>query len=241
MSRMPVIGISSYLEPVDRSPWVAQRSAVLPHDYVRQVEQAGGLAVLLPPRLDAGERLAVEVLERVDGVIVSGGADVEASRYGAEPHPTSQSPRPDRDTWEIALVRAAIARDVPLLGICRGMQVMAVEAGGTLEQHVPDRVGNDEHSPAPGRYASHVVATVAGTQLAHLLGEQPLTVPTHHHQAVRSGSLSGTAYIPAAWHADGTLEAMEDPSGRFRLAVQWHPEVGEDPRLFEALIAVAAG
>jgi putative glutamine amidotransferase len=125
---------------------------------------------------------------------------------------------------------------LPVLGICRGMQVMAVQAGGTLEQHLPDRVGSDVHSPAPGVYGSHSVRTVPGTRLAQLLGEGEVT-SSYHHQSV----LTHPGYAPAAWADDGTLEAMEDPGSGFRLAVQWHPETGQDARLFEALVGAARG
>lgn len=238
---MPVVGITSYLEPVDRLPWRGQPSAVLPHDYCRKVQEAGAVAFVLPPREDVTPAMAGLVLDRVDALILAGGVDLEAARYGARPHPTSQSPRPDRDAWELALAAEAIARDLPLLGICRGMQVMAVQAGGTLVQHLPDVVGHEEHSVAPGVWGRHDVTPVPGTRLAALLGPDTLSVPTYHHQAVRPESLAGGRYRTAAWHGDGTPEALEDPSGRFRLAVQWHPEAGEDLRLFEGLVAAAAG
>lgn len=237
----PVIGISCYVERVDRAPWVGQWSAVLPHGYVEQVEAAGGLAVILPPRLDADDAMAREVLSRVDGLIIAGGADVEASRYAARSHSTSQSPRPDRDSWELALSRVAAERDLPLLGICRGMQIMAVSVGGRLEQHLPERTGTEVHSPMLGAYARHPITCVEGSALAGILGTEEQSVPTYHHQAVEPTSVEGTAYRPSAWHEDGTLEGMEDPAGRFRLAVQWHPEAGEDPRLFDALVAAASG
>ncbi len=235
----PVIGVTCYVEDVDRHPWTAQRSVVLPHRYVDQLERAGALAVVLPPRPDADDDLALTVLERLDGLVIAGGADVEAARYGAAPHPTSQKPRPDRDAWELALARVSAALDLPVLGVCRGMQVMAVEAGGVLDQHLPDVVGHDVHSPRPGEYTSHHATPVPGTRLADLLGSEPLDVPTYHHQAVQPASLEGTPYRLSAWHADGTLEGMEDPSSVFRLAVQWHPEAGADGRLFEALVAAA--
>jgi putative glutamine amidotransferase len=237
----PVIGVSCYVEDVDRSPWRAQRSAVRPHRYVDQLERAGAVVVVLPPRPDADDALAAAVLSRVDGLVIAGGADVQADRYDAEPHPTSQTPRPDRDEWELALARVSAALDLPVLGVCRGMQVMAVEAGAVLDQHLPDVVGHDAHCPRPGEYTSHHATPVAGTRLAALLGTEALAVPTYHHQAVRPESLADTAYRPSAWHADGTLEAMEDPASDFRLAVQWHPEAGDDGRLFEALVAAAAG
>lgn len=235
----PVVGVSCYVEEVDRSPWVAQHSAVLPHRYVDHLERAGALVVVLPPRPDADEAMAEEVLARLDAVVLAGGADVGADRYGAEPHPSSQAPRPDRDAWEIALARASATAGLPALGICRGMQVMAVAAGARLEQHVPDRVGHDSHCPKPGEYASHHATPVEGSRLAGILGTDPLQVPTYHHQAVVPETLEGTGWLPSAWHEDGTLEAMEDPAPSFRVAVQWHPEAGDDPRLFEALVEAA--
>lgn len=236
----PVIGISCYVEKVDRTPWVQQWSAVLPHAYVDHVEAAGGAAVILPPRLDGDDHLARDILTRVNGLILAGGADIESVRYGAAPHATAQSPRPDRDAWELALARVSHAVDLPTLGICRGMQVMAVAAGGAIEQHLPDRVGSDVHLLEPGRYAAHPVTPVAGTRIAEILGSAALDVPTYHHQGVVADSLEESSYRLSAWHEDGTPEAMEDPESRFRVAVQWHPEVGEDARLFRALVAACA-
>lgn len=232
MGARPVIGITSYVEPVVRGDWTDQPSTVLPHNYVEHVERAGALAVVLPPRLDADDALVAGLLARLDGVVIAGGADVEPVRYAAVPDSRLQSPRPDRDAFELAVARVTARTRLPLLGICRGMQVMAVAAGGALEQHVPDRVGHEAHSPAPGVYASHHVTPVAGTLLASIVGEGALDVPTYHHQAVRTHP----GYAAAAWHEDGTLEAMEDTAYPFRLAVQWHPEAGDDGRLFEALV-----
>lgn len=235
----PVVGVTCYVEEVDRAPWVAQRSAVLPHQYVAQVEAAGGIAVVLPPRPDVDDPMAREVLARVDALVVAGGADVQAGLYGAPAHPLSQHARPDRDAWESALVRAAEALDLPALGICRGMQVMAVAAGGRLEQHLPDRVGHEAHCPRPGVYTSHHVEPVAGSVLAAVVGTGRLDVPTYHHQAVLPESIEGTGWVASAWHEDGTLEAMECPSARFRLAVQWHAEEADGAALFEALVDAA--
>lgn len=232
MTSRPVIGVTSYVEPVDRGDWVAQPSTVLPHNYVEHIERAGAIAVVLPPRLDAEDALVAGLLARLDGVVIAGGADVEPSRYAAVPDSRLQSPRPDRDVFELTVARVTGVTRQPLLGICRGMQVMAVAAGGELEQHVPDRVGHEGHSPAPGVYASHHVTTVAGTRLASILGTDVLDVPTYHHQAVRTHP----GYAASAWHEDGTLEAMEDTAYPFRLAVQWHPEAGGDGRLFDALV-----
>ncbi|HET7474722.1 MAG TPA: gamma-glutamyl-gamma-aminobutyrate hydrolase family protein [Dermatophilaceae bacterium] len=230
MSR-PVIGISAYLEPSSWGAWDSVPAVVLQHDYVRQVEQAGGIALLIPPRLDADTDLVHEILARVDGVMIAGGADVDPDRYGAERHRFAQASRPDRDATEIALAQATAERDLPILGICRGMQVMAVAAGGTLEQHLPDRVGHGEHAPFSGRHGSHPVTTVEGSAVRALLGER-LAVPTYHHQAVHTHP----GYEAAAWADDGTLEAMEQPRARFRLAVQWHPEAGVEAALFHALV-----
>ncbi len=230
----PIIGITAYVEPATRGDWADVPSALVPHSYVRKVEEAGGIALLVPPRLDGSEDLVREVLGRLDGLVIAGGADVAPELYDAERHPTVQASRPDRDATEVALARATGELDLPLLGICRGMQVMAVAAGGRLEQHTPERVGHDDHSPGPATYGRHPVHTVAGTRVAEVLGAS-VDVPSYHHQSV----LSHPGYVASAWADDGTLEAMEDPSGSFRLAVQWHPEEGEDPRLFEALVAAA--
>jgi putative glutamine amidotransferase len=239
MSRMPLIGISCYVDVIDRPPWVAQKSAVLPHAYVAHVERAGAIAVILPPREDATHAMAADVLRSLDGLIIAGGADIESSRYAAVPDAAAQPPRRDRDTWEIALADVSRERDLPTLGICRGMQVLAVAADAQLEQHLPDRVGNDAHSPHVGAYSAHVVTVDADSELAEIVGTGPREVPTYHHQAVVPVSLEDSGYLPSAWHADGTLEGMEDRSATFRLAVQWHPEAGDDNRLFAALVAAS--
>lgn len=232
----PVIGITTYVEPVTRGPWEGQLSAVLPFQYVDAVYRAGGLPVLLPPREDIGVDEVDTWLDRLDGLVVSGGADVEASRYGADPHPSVQEARRDRDATELLLVERARARRIPLLGVCRGMQVMAVQAGGTIEQHVPDRVGHDDHSPGPGRFGSHAVTLVDGSRVASIVGSR-VEVPTYHHQAVETHP----GFVAVGHADDGTLEAMEDPDAPFCLGVQWHPEAGDDLSLFTALIEAARG
>lgn len=235
MADRPVIGVTAYVEPVSRGDWSGQHSAVVPHDYVAAIERAGGVAVVLPPRADADDAMVRSLLQRLDAVVIAGGADVEPSRYAALPHPSVQEPRPDRDEFELAVARVSAELGMPLLGICRGMQVMAVAAGGSLEQHLPDRVGHTAHSPSVGVYASHHVSVVAGTRLAGVLGTDDLDVPTYHHQAV----VEHPGYVVSARHEDGTVEAMEDPGAGFRLAVQWHPEAGDDGRLFDALVGAA--
>src|SRR3954471_2349478 len=230
----PVIGITAYVERVSWGRWVDVPGALLPHRYVRQVEDAGGVAVVIPPRPDVDAASGLDLVERLDGVILAGGVDVAPELYTDDRHASVQASRPDRDSTELAIAGATAEVDLPVLGICRGMQIMAVAAGGSLEQHVPDRVGHDEHSPAPATYGSHPVRMVAGTRLAALLGAEA-DVPSYHHQSV----LSHPGYEASAWANDGTLEGMEDPDASFRLAVQWHPEVGNDPRLFHALMGAA--
>jgi putative glutamine amidotransferase len=233
--RSPLIGITCYVEPATRGDWKDVPSVVLPHDYVLKVRDAGGRHIVIPPWTEVDVEAAQDIVARIDGLVIAGGADVDPGRYGApERHPHVQETRPDRDAMEIALATAAAAADLPLLGICRGMQVMAVAAGGVLEQHVPDRVGHVDHSPEVAVYGRHPVTTVPGTRLAALLGEAT-DVPSYHHQSV----LTHPGFEPSAWAEDGTLEAMEDPGARFRVGVQWHPEVGDDPRLFEALVEAA--
>ena len=230
-SLRPVIGITCYVEQAVRGVWASMPHALLPHEYVTKIERAGGIAVLIPPRADADEQMARAVVSRLDGVMLAGGADVEPARYAAKPHPSVQEARPERDAFELALADVTLQWDTPVLGVCRGMQVMAVAAGGMLQQHLPDLVGHDGHSPAPGVYGTHPVNTVEGSTLGALLGPR-VEVPSYHHQSVSAHP----GYLPGAWAPDGTLEAMERPGSRFRLAVQWHPEAGQDDRLFAAFV-----
>ena len=161
-SSRPIIGITCYVEDAVRGVWESMPHALLPYNYVTKVERAGGIAVLIPPRVDADAEMARAVISRLDGLILAGGADVEPGRYAAHPHASVQEARPDRDAFELALAAVTKQLDTPVLGICRGMQVMAVAAGGTLEQHVPDRVGHEDHSPRSVDYGSHSVRTVGG-------------------------------------------------------------------------------
>ncbi|MEW2517466.1 gamma-glutamyl-gamma-aminobutyrate hydrolase family protein [Actinacidiphila alni] len=229
---MALVGITTYLERARWGVWDTE-AVLLPAGYPRLVREAGGVAVLLPP--DAAET-AGEAVGRMDAVIVAGGPDVGPEHYGQPRHPRTGPPAPERDTWETAVLRAALDGGTPVLGICRGMQLLNVLHGGTLLQHLPDRVGHDAHAPAPGVFGEHRVTPVPGTLLARVL-PGPQTVPTYHHQAVdRLG-----AGLEAAAHADdGTVEAVEVPGARFALGVQWHPENAADPRLVEALLAAAA-
>jgi len=226
----PVIGITTYLVPAAWGAWHME-AALVPADYVRAVRAAGGAPVLVPP----GSSLA-ETLDLVDGLVFSGGSDLDPELYSAEAHPETNGVFRERDDFELELMRAALERDLPMLAICRGSQVLNVALGGDLEQHVPDRVGTELHREVPGVFSEHDVAVVGGTRLASILGDRH-DVKSHHHQGF--GSL-GTGLREAARAPDGTLEALEDPSRRFTLGVLWHPEAGEDRALFEALVAEAA-
>lgn len=230
----PVIGITSYVEPASWGAWRDVPAALVPDAYVAQVRAAGGLPVVVPP-LDPGgtDDDARELLSRLDGLVLAGGADIEASRYGREPHPTSQQARPDRDASELTLARLARGR-MPVLGICRGMQVLAVAAGGELEQHLPDRLGHGAHSPAPGTYGPQRIETVRGSRLHALLGAH-LDVNCYHHQGVATHP----GFTVAARSADGVVEAIEADDPELCLGVQWHPETGADGRLFAAVVDAA--
>lgn len=235
MSGRPVIGVTSYVEPASWSAWRDVPAALVPHAYVRQVAAVGGIAVIVPPLPeDASDDDARDILRRVDGLIIAGGADVESGRYGAAPHPSAQLPRRDRDASELMLARVTAAEGIPLLGVCRGMQVMAVAAGGELEQNLPDRLGSTRHAPGRGRYGSHGVRIAEGSRLHDILGDE-VTVPTYHHQGV----VAAPGYRLCAWADDGVLEAFEHPDEPFRIGVQWHPEAGDDPRLFLRLVEAA--
>ena len=229
----PLIGLSTYREQARWGVWDVSAD-LLPTDYALAVEAAGGAAVLLPPSLPYAEA-AQAVVARLDGLVISGGADVDPGRYGQEPLPTTYRARPDRDAWELALLDAAYARGLPVLGVCRGMQVMAVHAGGSLDQHVPDLVGTEAHDPGGDVFGATTVRVDPGSRLASVLGgAEP--VACHHHQSVREHP----GFTAVAWAEDGLLEAMEAPGEPLRLAVQWHPEVRADRGLFRALVEAAS-
>lgn len=230
MTPRPVIGITAYAQDAKWGVWHVP-AVLIPLSYVDAVEGAGGRAVLIPPT----EVGIAETLEALDGVVFSGGADVDPSRYGAEPHPQTDTPQTRRDAGEMALLEAALERDMPVLAICRGFQLLNVARGGDLIQHLPEEVGHDEHKQVPGEFAVHPVEVKEGTRLAALVGQRS-DVTSHHHQAL---GRVGEGLVETAWAADGTLEAVEDPDQRFTVGVQWHPEAGEDAALFEALVAEA--
>jgi putative glutamine amidotransferase len=225
--RRPVIGITSYAEQAQWGVWDAP-AALIPLAYVQAVERAGGRPLLVPPSEVAIE----ETLDALDGLLFSGGADLDPELYGADPHPETNGVRPERDRAEIVLLEAALERDMPVLAVCRGSQVFNVARGGDLVQHLPDVVGDEKHKHTPGVFADHDVDVKAGTRLGQLLGDRA-PVKSHHHQGY--GRL-GEGLVESARAEDGTIEAFEDPSRRFALGVLWHPEEGEDARLFEQLV-----
>jgi gamma-glutamyl-gamma-aminobutyrate hydrolase PuuD len=224
----PLIGITTYLTSARYGDW-EEDAALVPADYVRAVERAGGRALLVPPSVEAvGETLAA-----LDGLIFSGGSDLDPALYGQEPHPETNGVVHARDSAELALLEAALERDLPVLAICRGSQVLNVARGGDLVQHLPDEVGHDHHKHTPGSYADHEVRTEG--RLSELVGERA-PVKSHHHQGF---GRVGEGLEPVAWADDGTVEALEDPQRRFAVGVLWHPEAGEDAALFDALVAEA--
>jgi gamma-glutamyl-gamma-aminobutyrate hydrolase PuuD len=226
----PIVGITSYAETARWGVWEAP-AALIPLAYVRAVEAAGGRPLLVPPSTDGVE----ETLDALDGLLLSGGADLDPESYGAEAHPETNGVRPERDRAELVLLEAALARDMPVLAVCRGSQVLNVARGGDLVQHLPEVLGSERHKETPGVFADHGVKILPDTKLHDVIGTHA-PVKSHHHQGY--GRL-GEGLRESARAEDGTVEAIEDPSRRFALGVLWHPEEGEDAALFEALVEEA--
>ena len=229
-ARRPVIGISAYAESAQWGVW-DMRAVLVPERYVLQVEAAGGLAVVLPP----STALSPQTLDLLDGLVLAGGADLDPALYGETPHPQTQGLRRDRDSGETAVLTGALERDLPVLGICRGMQLMVVAGGGRLEQHLPDVVGHDRHRPEPGVFGTHSVRLAADSLVHSVLGDETSVLSYHHQGVAEAGSLTVTG-----WADDDTIEVVEVPGLRFAVGVLWHPEAGNDPRLFDALVDAAA-
>jgi putative glutamine amidotransferase len=230
VARRPVIGITTYLTFARFGVW-EDDAALIPAAYVRAVEAAGGRALLVPPSMEGID----ETLDALDGLLFSGGSDLDPEIYGQEAHAETDGVVPERDRGEIALLQAALERDMPVLAVCRGSQVLNVARGGDLVQHLPEVVGDEKHKHTPGVFADHDVDLVSGTRVQQILGDHA-PVKSHHHQGY--GQL-GEGLREAARADDGTIEAIEDPSLRFALGVLWHPEAGEDFALFEALVGEA--
>jgi putative glutamine amidotransferase len=227
MSSRPVIGMCTPLERASWGAWKDFPVVLMGLSYVRAIQRAGGLAVLLPP--DDGADTD-EVLELIDGLLLAGGADVDPGSYGAEPHPTTNGTVPERDDFELALARRALERDIPLLGICRGMQILNVATGGTLNQDV-DNV--ELHRHTPGAFGDHEVELEPGSLAARTAGEPRHAIKSHHHQGI--GRL-GQGLVISGRADDGEVEAVEIPERRFALGVLWHPEEDETSRLIAAFV-----
>ena len=231
-TRPPRIGLTAYRQQARWTIWDRQ-AVVLSYAYVQAVLDVGGVPVVLPP---AGDRAAAaSAIDGIDALVLTGGDDVDPVRYGAETHPETDGVHADRDRWELDLLAEALDRDLPVLAICRGIQILNVLRGGTLDQHLPDRVSHEGHRPEPGVMGTTRVRLAPGSPMASILGAE-LKVLCHHHQAI---GRVGKGIVAVGWAEDGTIEAAAVPDRRFVLAVQWHPEDDDDPRLFDALVAAA--
>jgi putative glutamine amidotransferase len=229
---LPVIGITTYRQPADWGTWRKVPADLLPSDYALAVERAGGVPVLLP--VFATEDAAAAAVARLDGVVLAGGADLNPALYGQRPDPHVVTWYDDRDASELWVLAATDARELPILGVCRGMQLMAAAAGGSLVQHLPDVVGHGEHGGTPSGYGEVRIEMEEGRRIASLL-HRDFVAPCHHHQAVATHP----GYVPAGHDGDGVLQAMEAEGDRFAVAVQWHPEASSDAGLFQGLVAAA--
>jgi gamma-glutamyl-gamma-aminobutyrate hydrolase PuuD len=225
----PLIGITTYREQARWGTWDVP-AILLPASYADPVARAGGEPVLLPTGA-----ITSEVVARLDGLVVAGGADVDPARYGRPAGPWTTVLRPERDESELTALEAALDRDLPLLAICRGMQLLNVALGGDLVQHLPDVENTGIHDPGPGLFQPRKVRTEPGSALHRLLGPTP-SVACHHHQAL---DRIAPELTPSAWAEDGVVEAVEATGRTFCLGVQWHPEEGTDHRLFAAQVAAA--
>lgn len=229
----PVIGITSYRDRARSGVWDVE-AVFLPWNYGHGIVTAGGVVAVLPPQPATPDAVAA-VLDRIDGLVVVGGADLDPAHYNEEPHPQIDEPKPERDEWELALARGARDRALPYLGICRGAQLLNVSRGGSLYQHLPEVIGHKAHEGEGDRFGHVEVETVEGTRVA-ALHPQESTVPVYHHQAIKD---VGEGLVVAARSEYGVVEAVEDPAAPFCLGIQWHPEQDSRPELFEALVAAA--
>jgi putative glutamine amidotransferase len=225
----PVIGITSYAQEATFGYWTLP-AALVPLSYVESVLAAGGRPLVIPPAAEALE----ETLDALHGLVLSGGADIDPGRYGAEPHAETAA-QPDRDRAELALLEAALQREMPVLAICRGMQMLNVLRGGNLHQHLPELLGHKRHREVRGAFSEHEVRLKAGSRTGELLGDR-VVVKSSHHQGIER---LGEGLDAVGWAEDGSVEAIEDRRRRFAVGVLWHPEEGEDKRLFAALVAEA--
>jgi len=231
----PLIGLTTYKQRAQTGVWDVT-AAFLPAVYFEAVQRAGGIPVLLPPQ-PVVDGVVARVLDGLDGLIITGGADVDPARYGQVPAPETDRPQLERDAWEDALLTEAIERGLPFLAICRGMQLLNVNRGGTLHQHLPAVVGDDRFRIGNGEFATNEVATEPGSELDALVGAR-LPVKSYHHQGVDA---VGAGLRVTARSAEGLVQAVELEGVPFGIAVQWHPEedAAEDARLFAGLVDAA--
>lgn len=234
----PLIGVCAAVENANFGVWQDEPAVLLPLSYARAIHGAGGMMAMLPPDRRATNDPG-ELLDRIDALVLGGGADIDPESQGVEAHPETVGTNPDRDNFEIALAQGALEREIPLLGVCRGMQILNVACGGTLDQHLPDRLGHDRHRPVPGSWAEHDVRLEPGSLAARAAGTEQLTVKSHHHQGVDEISVSLSA---SAWATDDeSVEAIESADGGFALGVLWHPEEDVADAVIPALVSRAAG
>lgn len=239
--RPPVVGLTTYLEQAKQGVWDV-RAAFLPQQYFDSVTASGGIAVLLPPQHatddETVDAAASAVLDGIDGLILTGGMDVQPELYGAPRDPRTDPARPDRDAWELALYRGAQERRMPVLAICRGLQLVNVARGGTLHQHLPDALGTERYRIGGGVFATNTVEVSGDSKLAGMLGAGPFAVHSYHHQGV---DRLGDGLVPVAAADDGLVQAFESAPGEsYLVGVQWHPEENlEDRRLFAGLVGEA--
>lgn len=233
---LPVVGICAALERVSWGAWKDERVALAPRNYMSAVERAGGLALLLVPSEATTENPDL-LLDRIDALLLAGGADVDPGSYGAEPHPETKNTWPERDRFELALTQRALERGMPLLGICRGMQMLNVARGGTLVQHLPDAVGHEGHRATAGQFGDHEVRLAPDTLACRAAGGERLAVKSHHHQGI---DRLGEGLEVTGWGAEDDLaEAIELPGDAFALGVIWHPEEDVRSKVIGALVEAA--
>lgn len=231
----PTVGITAATETVSYGSWSGVPALMSPMSYARAVQRAGGRPVLLIPDKEDTENPS-EVLHLLDAIILTGGAgDLDPALYGQEPHPRTGPIQKERDAYELALVRAAVEKDAPTLGICRGMQVLNVAYGGTVEQHLPDVVGHEAHRPTPGVFVDHEVRLEPDSLAARTAGSEVAAVKSHHHQGVRE--VGDGLSVTGRATKDDTVEAIEDPAHPFVLGVLWHPEEDEKSRIIKTLVS----